>query len=69
MFIFNKIGFRFLLSSEAFSNNSELLSTIDKMSRKLHGQLTHTSKCLNNKIQIIKAINQKPIRDSYKCFY
>ena len=27
---FNKISFRFLLSSEAFSNNGELLSTIDK---------------------------------------
>ena len=30
MFILNKISFRFLLSSEAFSNNRELLSTIDK---------------------------------------
>ena len=29
---FRQISFRFLLSSEAFSNNSELVSTIDKMS-------------------------------------
>ena len=30
------LSFCFLLSSEAFSNNRELLSTIDKMSWKLH---------------------------------
>ena len=54
---------------EAFSNNSELLPTIDKMSCKLHGKLTKLSKNLNIKIQIMKAINQKVLRDTYKCFY
>ena len=29
---------------EAFSNNSKMLSIIDKMSWKLHGKLTHVSK-------------------------
>ena len=55
--------------TEAFSNNSELLSTIDKMSWKLHEQLTHISKNVNIKIQVMKAINQKALRDSYKFFY
>ena len=61
MFILNKISFHFLLSSEAFSNNRELLSTIDKMSWKLHGQLTRMSKFVDNKIQIMKAIKQKAV--------
>ena len=62
---------KLLLTSlmEAFSNNSELLSTIDKMSWKLHGKLTYVSKKLNKKIQIMKAVNQKAWKVSYKCFY
>ena len=51
------------------SNNRELLSTIDKMSWKLHGQLTQISKYVNNKMQFMKTINQKAPNDSYKCFY
>ena len=47
-FIFNKISFCFLLSSEEFSSNSELLSIIDKISLKLHGKLAHISKYVNN---------------------
>ena len=35
---------------DTFSNNSELLSTTDKMSWKLHGKLTRTSKNVNIKI-------------------
>ena len=69
MFILNKISFRFFFSSEEFSNNKELLSTIDKMSLKLHGQLTHISKHVNNKIQIMNTINRKALRGSYICFY
>ena len=63
----NKLSLPSLM--EAFSNNSELLSTIDEMSWKLHGKLTHVSKNVNIKIQIMKAINQKALMDSCKCFY
>ena len=35
MFILDKISFRFLLTSEAFSNNRELLSAIDKNAMKI----------------------------------
>ena len=38
------------------------------MSLKLHGQLTHVNKYINNKMQIMKVINQKALWDSYKCF-
>ena len=43
MFILNKINFHFILSLEAFLK-TELLSTINKMSSKLHGWLTNISK-------------------------
>ena len=39
---------------KVFSNTSELLSIIDKMSWKLHGKLTHV-KNVNIKIQIMKS--------------
>ena len=39
MFIFTKISFSFLHLSEVFSNNSELLSIIDKILIKLHKQM------------------------------
>ena len=68
MFIFIKKSFCFLLLLEAFLKSSELLSIIDKVSLKLHGKLTYVSKYLNNKIQIMKKINQKALRDSYKFF-
>ena len=69
MFIFTKISFCFLVLSETFSNNSELLSIIDNISLKLQGKLTHISKYLKNKKRIIKTISQKAPRGSYKCFY
>ena len=52
---------------EAFLNNSELLSTIHKCHE--NGKLAHVSKNVNIKLQIMKAINQKALNDSYKCFY
>ena len=40
---------------EAFSNNSEMLSTIHRKSCKLHGKLTHVTKNVNIKIKIMKS--------------
>ena len=40
MYIFIKVGFCFLLLSEAFSNYIELLSQIGQVSLKLHEYLT-----------------------------
>ena len=31
--------------------------------------ITHISKYVSNKIQVIKATNKKSVNGSYKCFY
>ena len=69
MFIFNKVSFCFLLPSEEFSNNGELLAIIVKISLKLHVLSTHKRNHINNKMKIMKVGNQIAVRGTYKCSY